>query len=379
MFAPFWWTLVSVNRRSWYVNARKWYRNWLLVLLFLLIIFSLAPVETLFQAKHLASFSQAFVRVFLIQHFALLLVITPAMAAGAVTEDKAHGTLEYLLTTPLWPLELILAKWLAYTILIGELALIGLPLLCLFGVLAGLELPAIVGVAAATVLLLLALSAISMLASVWCRKTTVAVFTAYTLAGLAAAVVWYFDWADFLLAPFSLAGFDSDGPGLSERLHAAEAWGVVTLVFLLLASWRLRPAFRRHLEGSTKRRQFWFQRPTVGDIPLRWKEHYAGELAAVPFLKRCPRWLLLACVTALTWRCRAEFSWLLRKSASANLAIRWSIWTFSVCGKSSPVLRMNSSYFKGFWSRYCLALRLPFAVPGRSAASANAKVGSCSC
>jgi len=307
MFAPFWWTLVSINRRSWYANARRWYRNWLLILMMLVLIFSRdhllslsAFFESIFEAPWLAHYSRDFIDVFLIQHFGLLLVITPAMGGGAVTEEKAHGTLEYLLTSPLRPGEIVLAKWLAQTILVGDLVLIGLPLLCLFGVFAGLELSTIVGVVAATVLLLLALSALSLLASVWCRKTTTAVFAAYTMAGVTAATVAYLGWADCLLAPFALAGFDPDGPGLTERLHAAEAWGLATLVLLLLASWRLRPAFRRQLEGSTKQRHFWFQRPMIGDIPLRWKEHYAGELAAVPFLKRCPRWLLLACIATLT-------------------------------------------------------------------------------
>jgi len=305
MFAPFWWTLVSIQRRSWYDNARTWYRNWLLILLLLVLIFfrdyflSLT-VEAVLETPWLASFSRDFIDVFLLQHFGLLLAIIPAMAAGAITEEKTHGTLEYLLTTPLHPLEIVLAKWLAQIILVANLALIGLPLLCLFGVFAGLELSAIVGVVAATILLLLALSALSLLASVWCRKTTTAVFAAYTMAGVIAAAVAYLGWADFLLAPFVLSGFDPDGPGLTERLHAAEAWGLATLFLLLLASWRLQPAFRRQLEGSTKRRHFWLQRPMVGDIPLRWKEHYAGELAAVPFLKRCPRWLLLACVATLT-------------------------------------------------------------------------------
>src|SRR6516165_2354178 len=153
MFAPFWWTLVSINRRSWYANARRWYRNWLLILMMLVLIFSRdhllslsAFFESIFEAPWLAHYSRDFVDVFLIQHFGLLLVITPAMGGGGVTEEKAHGTLEYLLTTPLRPGEIILAKWLAHTILVGDLALIGLPLFCLFGVFAGLELSAIVGV-----------------------------------------------------------------------------------------------------------------------------------------------------------------------------------------------------------------------------------------
>ena len=244
MLAPFWWTLVSINRRSWYASARRWYSNWLLMLLLLVFIFSRdfpfsLPIEAIFEAPRLARLSRWFVDVFLIQHFGLVLVIVPAMAAGALTDEKASGTFEYLLTTPLSPLEIILAKWAAQAILAGELALIGLPLFSLFGVFAGLELPAFAGAIACTVLLLLALTAAGVLASVWCRKTTTAVFSTYAIVGSTIAAIWYAGRANLFLAPFALAGVEPDAPGLSTRLQSAGAWSLLTAICLFLASWRL--------------------------------------------------------------------------------------------------------------------------------------------
>ena len=245
MLAPFWWTLVSINRRSWYATARSWYSNWLLMLLLLVLVFSRdhllslpVSLEATFEAW-LASFSRSFVDVFLIQHFGLILVLVPAMAAGTLTDEKTSGTFEYLLTTPLSPLEIILAKWAAQAVVAGELALIGLPLFCLFGVFAGLELPAFAGAAACTVLLLLALTAAGVLASVWCRKTTTAVFSTYAIVGSTIAAIWYAGRANLFLAPFALAGVEPDAPGLSTRLQSAGAWSLLTAICLFLASWRL--------------------------------------------------------------------------------------------------------------------------------------------
>jgi ABC-type transport system involved in multi-copper enzyme maturation permease subunit len=204
MFAPFWWALLSLTRRSWYPLARRWSGKWLLFLLALVYIFSrdgvpAAFIADLLQPSILADYARAFVAVFLIQHFGLLLAIAPAVAAGAISDEKTRGTLQYLLTTALQPQEIILAKWLGLSIGIGELALPGLPLLCLFGGIAGLEVPDLAGVLASTLLLLSAACALTILVSVWCRKTTTAVLLVYALGGLAAAALWYLDWIGILL------------------------------------------------------------------------------------------------------------------------------------------------------------------------------------
>src|SRR4051812_22375950 len=57
-----------------------------------------------------AIFCHSFVEFCIWQHFILLLLVTPTVTAGAVTDEKSRGTLQYLLTADLRPGEIILGK-----------------------------------------------------------------------------------------------------------------------------------------------------------------------------------------------------------------------------------------------------------------------------
>src|SRR5262245_64535947 len=46
-----------------------------------------------------------------VQHFLLLLVAVPAQLAGAITDEKAKGTLQLLLTTHLTPAQIVIGKF----------------------------------------------------------------------------------------------------------------------------------------------------------------------------------------------------------------------------------------------------------------------------
>src|SRR6476619_4301581 len=45
------------------------------------------------------------------QQMAVVLLAGPVFAAGAITDEKASGTLEHLLTTPMGDRELVFGKW----------------------------------------------------------------------------------------------------------------------------------------------------------------------------------------------------------------------------------------------------------------------------
>lgn len=51
-----------------------------------------------------------FTEVFLVQHLILIVLVTPAFVASAITDEKTRGTLQYLLTTELTPLHILLGK-----------------------------------------------------------------------------------------------------------------------------------------------------------------------------------------------------------------------------------------------------------------------------
>jgi hypothetical protein len=66
---------------------------------------------------------------------------------------------------------------------------------------------------------------------------------------------------------------------------------------LVLACWRLRPAYRKQLPGETRSSRSAAWRPPVGNQPLRWKERYLGERSPLlrPLAGLAGRALVAAC------------------------------------------------------------------------------------
>jgi ABC-2 type transport system permease protein len=227
------------------------------------------------------------------QQFFLILFAVPPLAAGAITEEKALGTLAELLMSALTPWRIVLGKFLARTAQVATLSLAGLPLLCWFG---GLDWLALAAVLAAAAGVLCCLAAISILASVWARTTSSALLGAYVASGLLFAAVRYLGGPFTYLDPTYLIE-----PVLTDRrpeamgarvLISGTLWAGLTLACLGLAAWRLRPAYlRQYLDKGvpkTVRRPWW--RPKIGDDSLRWKERYMEALSPLPLLRLLPRW-----------------------------------------------------------------------------------------
>src|SRR5437879_1404902 len=84
------------------------------------------PADVAALARHLLDLVVA-------QHFVLLVLVTPAFAAGAVTDEKTRGTLEHLLTSQLGPPAIVIGKLLARAAQVGLLALAALPVVALVG------------------------------------------------------------------------------------------------------------------------------------------------------------------------------------------------------------------------------------------------------
>lgn len=233
---------------------------------------------------------------FLRHHFMLVLLLTPAFVAGAITQEKDRGTLPDLLTCPITSLELLLAKLFARLLQLGLILFLGLPLFCfLASLLEDALLP--VAILAASLGLALGLGSLALLASVWCRNTRDALLLCYALL-TAALVCW--TWAPAMWWPTWLAeGLDPIGAlGLNDRYSRWEAlgrfllfWLGVTVVGLGVASWRLRGAYRRQLQKA---------HPTRGDLrrkalrvrgnPVLWRERHFERLVPLGFLRIVPRW-----------------------------------------------------------------------------------------
>lgn len=244
----------------------------------------------------LMQLSWGFFEFFAWQHFAVLFLLTPALAGGTVTEEKTRGTLGLLLTTPLTPAEIVAGKVAGGAGQALLLTLPVLPILSLLTALGGLDPGTLLWWAVETFVLALFLSSAAVLASVLARTTPHATIGAYFLlaAGLVAVTqLWGVD-ALPLTTPrqWSRQLGEVD---FAARLPATAAWTVgaglgLSLAFGVGAAAALRRAHVRFLAGPRRSLAARvFERPAVGNKPLRWKENYAGDFALLSGLRRLPR------------------------------------------------------------------------------------------
>ncbi|GEM_PF-1658869 len=262
-------------------------------------------------------FSDFFER-FIILHFGLVALLTPAMVASAITEEKTSGTLQYLLTAYLSPWEIVLGKLLARISQLVLMSLAWLPLICLFSGFGGVgELP--VALLILSLALIFGMAAVSILASVWCRLTRDAMLTVYLL-GLVLFATLALTSSPRLLALgdrlMPLRALTLDHGRLNwQRVGACVlTWSVLGLFCLAVASLRLRGAYLRQLRAVPRSTSRWLPawRPRMRANPVLWREQHVVGLAPLPWLRRWPRWLACVIVVALTvfslaWRLDSSF------------------------------------------------------------------------
>jgi ABC-type transport system involved in multi-copper enzyme maturation permease subunit len=238
----------------------------------------------------------------LLQQFIIVVVLAPALVAGAITEEKTRHTLEHVLTTQINPLALVVGKLLARMVDVLVLTLVVLPMAAFVGPYAGAGIPFLLGQAAVTILTAFGLSCLSLLASVWARSTRTAIVVVY-LVVLAAGLIYWSGWIALpawtrALDPIAVLTPARDGSSTIEFLRrlgqSALVWLALGSVSIAIAAWRLRPAYIRQLAAKRTRLSAlrrWV-RPAPSWNPLVWKERYLG--------RRLPRWLMLIIVAAVT-------------------------------------------------------------------------------
>jgi ABC-type transport system involved in multi-copper enzyme maturation permease subunit len=286
-------------------HVLRWiYAGWLLMQAFF-ILYSDFFVNTIIQRRPPLWSIGAFhlFDVYVTQQMVLLLLLVPALAAGAVADEKTRGTLQHLFATEINSREFLLGKLLARTAQVCLLFLPGLPLIGFLGGLVGLDLATLLCLLVAQLIPVAALVAVTLLASVWCRQTRDAVITVYAL-GVAGYVLirqiggplLYLDPL-FVLAPLSGSDEYSDSLGIGQRLVGSiVAWGSIGGASLAAAIWRLRPAYHRQLEGTRflgKRLRRAANHPPVGNNPVYWREQYVEGLSPTRALRFIPRWVVL--------------------------------------------------------------------------------------
>jgi ABC-type transport system involved in multi-copper enzyme maturation permease subunit len=246
-----------------------------------------------------------FADAFITQQFILLAIATPALVAGAITDEKRRGTLQHLLLAGMDTRSLLLGKLLGRSAQVGILALAGLPLFALLAGFGGVEPLTFLAFLALSVLTVLAIAAAALLASVWCRQTRDAVLALYAVGIAAGLATWQFNDVLDSVNPVSVLASANwiDAAEFGRRVALALlCWGTVGGVCLGLAVWRLKPAYLREMEGQPVKRPSWYagRRSAVDDDPVRWRERHVEGLAPVANLRRVPQWLAVAAIFLLT-------------------------------------------------------------------------------
>jgi ABC-type transport system involved in multi-copper enzyme maturation permease subunit len=257
---------------------------------------------------------QAFFQQFVVLHFGLLLLLTPGIVAGALSDEKTTGTLEHLLIAPLWPLEIVLGKLAARTLQLVLLAMAGLPLVTLFaGIVGDGWFP--VALVLLSLGCIFGLAGVSLLASACCRSTRDALLTVYLSGVIVVAAASVGAWprltalADRLNPVAALIGHDADRRW-PFVISCAVAWLIIGCVGTLLAALCLRWAYLRQLRAVSRAAPRWWsaKRPRIGVNPVLWRERWVEGIAPLPSLRAWPRWLGVVCVFVGTaW----SLAWLL--------------------------------------------------------------------
>jgi ABC-type transport system involved in multi-copper enzyme maturation permease subunit len=317
LFGPvLFYELVRTARRSRYVALRSLYACLLLlVLLSVYLSFKgqLAPSGGGLNSPAMARFAASFFYTFMTVQFAAALLLTPAYVAGAVAEEKDRGTLEFLLATDLRGREIVLGKLAAHLGNLGLLILTGLPILSLTQFWGGVDPGLVLAGFAATGLTLASVAGLSMLVSVYARKTREAIVLTYLavvaylgLSGLSLALLSYPDLAKLALSPGAkpltagdlIRGFNAGNllvvlQQLREQVAAAKPLatvvpgllrdyalfhGLVTVTCVAWAVLRLRAVAvgQAPLKATPRARRAWHRLlPPVGRAPMVWKEVFA--------------------------------------------------------------------------------------------------------
>ncbi len=249
-----------------------------------------------------------FAESFVWQQLVLLVLATPALVAGAITDEKRRGTLLYLLSAGVDTRAILLGKLVGRMCQVLLVALTGLPLFALMGGLSGVDPITLLVLSVQLLLSLFGLASAALLASVLSRQTRDAVLSLY-LIGLVGwfLVSWYGGVLNYfnplyVLAPaWEHANQIDTGLVLGRLLGATVCWGLVGGVSLALAIFLLRPIYRRELENIAPVRHWYSpERTGVEDDPIRWRELHVEGLSPFRSFRTIPQWMVITLIVAAT-------------------------------------------------------------------------------
>ncbi len=258
--------------------------------------------DSLSASRSMSEFAvlgQSYSRGLLGVELALVLLAAPAATAGAICLDRSRGTLAHLLATDLSDVEIVLGKLTAR--LLPVLGLVGCtwPVLAITTLLGGVDPWRLMAGFAVILASALLGCGLALLLSVWARRPHEVVLTIYAVwiclillstiwTGLAATglVSGPPRWAD-RANPFYVALAPLTDPSLVrfwDYLGFFAATLGASVIFVVLAIWRMRPVARR--SGGARgvvglgwlgRMGRWLPGPSLDGNPVLWREWHRSR------------------------------------------------------------------------------------------------------
>jgi ABC-type transport system involved in multi-copper enzyme maturation permease subunit len=268
-----------------------------------------------------------------------ILLLVPALFGGVIADEKQRKTMHYLMASRLSSAEIVLDKLAARLVHIGAFILLGLPVMSLLTLFGGVAWDYVAGAYLGTFSITFFAASFALLVSTFARRVRQGVVVAYVLIiawlvvpPLADGVVeWLYPNVYQRFRPVSEWILNTGPLGLSilnsrsiGRVFITSAAGSSFLVpsrpsflelycwmiglqagasvlFLLVAAWRLRPVFRRQEESQPRRTWFatrarpsrWLNRPECGSDAMLWKERHFARTDVFTKLVLLPATIIL--------------------------------------------------------------------------------------
>ncbi len=262
----------------------------------------------------MARFAEEFFYLYAGAQFLAVCLLTPAYAAGAITDEKERKTLDFLLATQLTAREILFGKLGVRVATVLMFVLAGLPILAGVQFFGGIDPELLLLTTVLTLVTVVSLASVSLLASVLAKRTRDALGLTYSvgLAYLVVSGMWYAEAqqavgrnvsidAALLEANLAAAGaFGAGNPGVvADQLGKRASGSVMSAVWAVgwryaafhlavaagafaVGSLRLRAAARaqhspprsRWVRVLSGERTAARRHPPVGDDAMFWKEVY---------------------------------------------------------------------------------------------------------
>jgi len=307
--------VVTGSRRKRLFFVRTAY---VVILLFVLWVqyANLRTWQTNVSLQATANLAYSFFSAFAWVQLLAVVLITPAVIAGAISQEYERRTIEYLFTSQLSNSEIVLGKLSARFLTVSAHLLAGLPLLALARMLGGIPLESLLAVFAVTFLALVGVASLSIAVSVFARRSRDALGRVYAIlfmlllvpllvmgfgmsgarvenVPLAVLINGFLDWVYWanggLLSvhPFLVQAVALEGTappigftgGLGEALsRMAVVYSILSAACVAVAVASVRRRYLRQVgaaDAPRRRSWWWRRRRAVGNYPMIWKETVA--------------------------------------------------------------------------------------------------------